>query len=207
MYRAVLILITVMVAVTACEVGPTRGMSYFLARTTTPDGRFWQVYHRGEWRDIGVDGLRPPTSLSPEVLTADNWFMFIGTVDTLELRGITRRELPTITLLAWKILWPVQRVDRMGEPLQTERPSYPVAEDFEDLSAYQRYSVNTASHWWPHLVDIEYPEEELYERPYTLRRRVDDPETNPGAIRPEAVSPLSEPDTAAYPNTSPSSAR
>jgi hypothetical protein len=158
-----------------CQIGQP-DPDYYLARATTPEGKHWQVYFRGAWRDISVDGLSEPATLREHVLWGDNWFMFAGIVDTVALRA-SGPQLPVFMLEAWSIIWPVRRRYTFDGPLDTTGLQHPVEGDFVDKAAFQRYSINYAAQWWPLIVHVDFPENEARERGISLRRSLLDLES------------------------------
>jgi hypothetical protein len=155
-----------LMALASCGAQPDP--EYWIARSTTREARFWQIYHRGEWRDILLDGMKPPHSVKPYVVNGDNWFVFAGAVDTIALveRG---PNMAIFFLEAWNIVWPVRRryladglVDKSGIP-------YLIDTDFVTLKAYQSWGVNVAGIWWPLLAHMDHPAVEAAERDYDTR--------------------------------------
>lgn len=175
MARTLSALIVFATLVVGCQIGQP-DPDHYLARATTPEGKHWQVYFRGAWRDISVDGLSEPQSLREHVVWGDNWFMFAGIVDTVELRS-SGPQLPMFMLEAWSIIWPVRRRHSVDGPLDTTGFQNPVEDDFIDQAAFQRYSINYAAHWWPLIVYVDYPEKEARERGVSLRRSLLDLES------------------------------
>jgi len=157
-------------AIAACEMGQP-DPDYWVARPLSTEARFWQIYHRGTWRDVDVDGLRPPNTLKRHVLDAPNWFIFAGEVDTLKLMS-HGTQLPVFRLEAWNILWPVWRRYQPGGDIDTTGQVFPTEDDFVDLVTYQRFAVNTSSQWWPLLGSLQVPEEDARARGYRLRMNI-----------------------------------
>mgnify|MGYP006865110384 CR=1 FL=1 len=151
----------------ACKIGQP-DPDYWVARPISSEARYWQIYHRGAWRDVNVDGLRPPNTLKPHVLNAPNWFIFAGQTDTLALMS-HGTQLPKFELEAWNILWPLWRRYEPGGEIDTTGQVFPTEDDFVDLVTYQRFAVNTSSQWWPLLGSLQVPEDDARERGYRLR--------------------------------------
>ncbi|HDS74288.1 MAG TPA: hypothetical protein ENN56_01980 [Firmicutes bacterium] len=175
MARTLIALVILAVLAVGCQIGQP-DPDYYLARATTPEGKHWQVYFRGAWRDISVDGMSEPTTLREHVFRGDNWFMFAGVIDTVELRA-SGPHLPVFMLEAWSIIWPVRRRLTIDGPLDTTGFQHPVEDDFIDKPAFQRYGINYAAQWWPLVVNIDYPEGEARARGISLRRSLFDLES------------------------------
>ncbi|OQB43337.1 MAG: hypothetical protein BWY06_00146 [Candidatus Latescibacteria bacterium ADurb.Bin168] len=120
-----------------CSVGPdTR---YFLARPLSSRGLAWEIYTRGAWRVVELQGVRPPSYVGESVLAGGNYFFFAGKFiepNTFEFR-------------AWTVLPPVRRVVSPGSPPDTTGLPWLTGDDFAKNEDYQRYSLLAAAEQWP----------------------------------------------------------
>jgi len=120
-----------------CDVGPDT--KYFLARPLSSKGLAWEIYARGAWRVVDLQGVRSPSYVRETVLSGGNYYLFAGKFvepNTLELR-------------AWTILPPVRRVVSAQSPPDTTGLPWLTAEDFPKLEDYQRFSILAAGERWP----------------------------------------------------------
>ncbi len=121
----------------SCNVGPDN--RYFLARPLSSKGLAWELYTRGAWRVVEIQGIRPPSYVGESVLAGGNYFLFAGKFmepNTLEFR-------------AWTVLPPVRRVVSAGSPPDTTGLPWLTGDDFPKLEDYQRFSLLAAAEQWP----------------------------------------------------------
>jgi len=127
---------------------------YWIARSIDDLALNWQIYRNGEWMDVTIDGVRPPSNVREHVLEGDNWYIFAGWVDSV---GIIAGRLPMLTIEAWNIVPPVRRklVDFL--PPDTSGLPWLTVDDFATLLDFQRFTVNSAAQFWPPISTLERP--------------------------------------------------
>ena len=128
--------------------------NFWVARATNIDGTGWQIYHDGEWHNVLMDGVSPPSYVQRHILAADNWFIFAGWVDSV---GLIAGRLPICTIEAWNVVPPVRRRLVDFAPPDTSGLPWMTVDDFVSDIDYQRFSASSAAQFWPAVRSLERP--------------------------------------------------
>jgi hypothetical protein len=127
---------------------------YWIARAIDSEGANWQIYHDGDWHNVMMDGVRPPSVTRRHIRAADNWFIFAGWVDSV---GIVSGRLPICTIEAWNVVPPVRRKVVDFVPADTTGLPWMTVDDFESEVDFQRFTASSVAQFWPKISSLEAP--------------------------------------------------